>query len=197
MPYSWDDIRESAKHRAVLAIYRNAGPVTKPYYQHAHHLDGKNEENWAIQWCLWHSFRMFRNGSGAKMPKIELRAREFDAINGTPSSGSSSGASDEPLVQPETPTHWTGFDPSVMDERYLGPGMPDSPSWRSTGELLSISIETWSTLTYVQGRQMRVSRLHHLGREMFIMTLLETCKVRIEERAPEDVLGIWQRAFSC
>lgn len=134
------------------------------------------------------------------MPKIELRAREFDAINGTPSSGSSSGASDEPLVQPETPTCWTGFDPSVMDGRYLGPGMPDSPSWRSTGELLSISIETWSTLTYVQGRQMRVSRLHHPGREMFIMTLLETCKVRIKERQNDAANracfdGIWEIAL--
>jgi len=132
---------ETAKHRAVLAVYRNASPVTKPYYQHAHYLDGRNEENWAIQWCLWHSFRMFRNGSGAGVPRIELEARQFDAVDGTPSSASSSDISERyagPIVPPETPT-WQGrFDHSATDGRYIGPGMPDSPSWRSTGECFKV-----------------------------------------------------------
>jgi len=134
MPYSWDDIIESAKHRAVLAIYRNASPDTKPFYQQAHYLDGKNEENWAIQWCLWHSFRMFRHGSGARVPQIALQARE---IEGTPSSsGSSSVVSErsvDPMVQPDTPT-WGRSDHSTEEFNYGTPIVPDSPSWRSTGE---------------------------------------------------------------
>lgn len=136
MPYTWDDIIETAKHRAVLSIFRNAGPVTKPYYEQAHYIDGKNEENWAIQWCLWHSFRMFRNGSGASVPRIafEHETPDFQAMRSLPSSssGNSSGIGERDVglvVQPETPT-WLGR----LNGPYTGPGMPESPSWRSSGE---------------------------------------------------------------
>jgi len=128
---------ESAKHRAVLAVYRNASPVTKPYYQHAHYVDGRNEENWAIQWCLWHSFRMFRNNSGARLPRVELETRQPDATDGAPSTENSSGASErcaEPVVQPGTPAWSERSGPAGINGRYTGTETPDSPSWRSTGE---------------------------------------------------------------
>jgi len=51
---------ETARYRAVLELYRTACPLTRPYYNLGVYYDGPNEENWAIQWILWHSFRLTR-----------------------------------------------------------------------------------------------------------------------------------------
>jgi hypothetical protein len=50
-------ITESSLHREVLNIYYTASERTKPWYDLGRYLEGINEENWVIRWCLWHVFR--------------------------------------------------------------------------------------------------------------------------------------------
>lgn len=57
-PYKWDALSETAKHRAILDIYANAGSVVKYYYDLGRVCNSVGvEENWVIRWFLWHSFR--------------------------------------------------------------------------------------------------------------------------------------------
>jgi len=56
-PYSSNMITETALHREVLNIYYTASHRTKPWYDLGKYVEGSNEENWVIRWCLWHVFR--------------------------------------------------------------------------------------------------------------------------------------------
>ena len=61
-PYKWDQLSETAKHREILNIYARASPRARRYYEKAHSRNPVRqgewvEENWAIRWYIWHSFR--------------------------------------------------------------------------------------------------------------------------------------------
>lgn len=61
-PYRWDQLTETAKHREIMNIYARASPRTRYFYDKAHSRNSVRqgewvEENWAIRWYLWHSFR--------------------------------------------------------------------------------------------------------------------------------------------
>lgn len=64
-PYGWTYIMETAKHREILALHRNASTETRTYYDKGYYTDGVNAENWVIQWLLWHSFRSYRTRPGS------------------------------------------------------------------------------------------------------------------------------------
>ncbi|KAF2276658.1 uncharacterized protein EI97DRAFT_376302 [Westerdykella ornata] len=68
-PYRWDQLSETAKHREILNIYHLASPRTRSFYDRARYRarvkqDEWVEENWAIRWFLWHSFRYRDNREG-------------------------------------------------------------------------------------------------------------------------------------
>ncbi|KAH8725135.1 hypothetical protein GQ44DRAFT_739916 [Phaeosphaeriaceae sp. PMI808] len=56
-PYKWDELSETAKHRAILTVVENAPPHTRYYYAMGRYQTNVNEENWVARWYLWHSFR--------------------------------------------------------------------------------------------------------------------------------------------
>ncbi|OCL10337.1 hypothetical protein AOQ84DRAFT_337612 [Glonium stellatum] len=65
-PYSWDNLSETARHREILNIYRSASITTRVYYDYGSYRSGPNEENWVVQWCLWHVFRYRDNRNKAR-----------------------------------------------------------------------------------------------------------------------------------
>ena len=72
--YKWDQLSETAKHRAILRIVENASAQTRPYYDQGHHSTEISQgniiqENWVARWYLWHSFRNRDNRStGSQQP---------------------------------------------------------------------------------------------------------------------------------
>lgn len=60
-PYTYNQITETARHSEILNIYRLATPETRQFYDRGRYIDGPNEENWVIRWCLYHSFRYTDN----------------------------------------------------------------------------------------------------------------------------------------
>ena len=80
IPYCWDDIMETSRYRAVLELYRTACPLTRPYYDYAVYYDGPNEENWAVQWILWHAFRLTRP-LGPTVEESVLQSTEKEDAN--------------------------------------------------------------------------------------------------------------------
>lgn len=60
-PYTYNQITETARHREILTIYRNAAVETRTFYNRGQFFEGPNEENWIIRWCLYHSFRYTDN----------------------------------------------------------------------------------------------------------------------------------------
>ena len=61
-PYRWDQLTETAKHREIMHIFATASPRARYFYDKAHYSTQVRqgewvEENWAIRWYLWHSFR--------------------------------------------------------------------------------------------------------------------------------------------
>jgi len=56
-PFSNAQVSETATHREILNIYRNARPETKTFYDMGRDTQGLEEENWVIRWLLWHVFR--------------------------------------------------------------------------------------------------------------------------------------------
>lgn len=65
-PFAWDNLSETARHKEILNIYRNASPQTRRYYDVGAWRDGPNEENWVVKWCLWHVFRYRDNRNRAR-----------------------------------------------------------------------------------------------------------------------------------
>jgi hypothetical protein len=57
VPYKWDELSETAKHREILTIVHNATTHTRPYYAMGRYQTSVNEENWVARWYLWHTFR--------------------------------------------------------------------------------------------------------------------------------------------
>ncbi|KAF2089328.1 hypothetical protein K490DRAFT_63465 [Saccharata proteae CBS 121410] len=90
-PYSSNQITETAMHREVLNVYYSASQYTKPYYDLAHYVDGRNEDNWIIRWLLWHVFRYRDNRNrnrGARSDSDEDLCTGHSTATGQPKSGS-------------------------------------------------------------------------------------------------------------
>ncbi|KAF2741660.1 hypothetical protein M011DRAFT_378461, partial [Sporormia fimetaria CBS 119925] len=56
-PYKWDQLSETAKHKELLHIYRTASPRARMFFDKGSYTTTVEEENWAVAWYLWHSFR--------------------------------------------------------------------------------------------------------------------------------------------
>lgn len=56
-PYFISQISETAMHRTIQEVYRNASRETRAIYDKARSAHGDQEENWIIRWMLWHVFR--------------------------------------------------------------------------------------------------------------------------------------------
>ncbi|QIW96694.1 hypothetical protein AMS68_002212 [Peltaster fructicola] len=56
-PFSNSQISETAMHREIMLVYRQASAETRPCYDLAQNTDSTEAENWVIRWCLWHVFR--------------------------------------------------------------------------------------------------------------------------------------------
>ncbi|XTI85523.1 hypothetical protein V2W45_1340474 [Cenococcum geophilum] len=86
-PYSWDNLSETARHREILNIYRSASPITKAYYDYGSYRSGPNEENWVVQWCLWHVFRYRDNRNKARSNGAATGSYHDGYVPGGPASG--------------------------------------------------------------------------------------------------------------
>lgn len=56
-PYSHAHVSETAIHREILRIYRDARAETRVVYNLGRDTERVEEENWVIRWMLWHVFR--------------------------------------------------------------------------------------------------------------------------------------------
>jgi hypothetical protein len=102
-PYKWDQLSETAKHREILNIYARASPRARHFYDKAHYRTPVRqgefiEENWAIRWFLWHSFRYRDNrdhraardtsgggggvGQASAGENIDARRAQLEAVRG-------------------------------------------------------------------------------------------------------------------
>lgn len=87
-PYTYNQITESARHTEILNIYRLAAPETRQFYERGRYIDGPNEENWVIRWCLYHSFRYTDNRN-----RVRSKANRAAASGATQPSGSGTSSS--------------------------------------------------------------------------------------------------------
>lgn len=74
-PYKWDQLSETAKHAEILRIYNMASPYTRYYYDKGRYTTQVYQgvfvdENWAIRWFLWHSFR-YRDNRDTRAPRAD------------------------------------------------------------------------------------------------------------------------------
>lgn len=85
-PYRWDQLSETAKHREILNIFARASPRTRQFYERAHYRtpirqDEWLEENWAIRWYIWHSFRYRDNRDNRGERQVAAKAAQAAPAN--------------------------------------------------------------------------------------------------------------------
>jgi hypothetical protein len=79
---------ETAMHREVLNIWRNAAPDTRRYYDFGSIQDSAVTDNWVIRWCLWHVFRYRDNRNGRRpAPACEPKDAYGQSLTPTEQSG--------------------------------------------------------------------------------------------------------------
>jgi len=81
-PYTYNQITETARHREILTIYRNASPETGSFYERGQFFEGANEENWIIRWCLYHSFRYTDNRNRTRSRGRKLMSQRSNSSDG-------------------------------------------------------------------------------------------------------------------
>ncbi|EAT78217.2 hypothetical protein HBH56_230690 [Parastagonospora nodorum] len=92
MPYKWDEISETAKHREILTVVNNAPPITKYFYTLGRYQTTVNEENWVARWYLWHSFRYRDNREPRQRTAVAVnRGHGGRQTSGLPIGGTASG----------------------------------------------------------------------------------------------------------
>lgn len=57
VPYKWNELSETAKHREIIYFSWTGFHQTQPYYDKGHFQQGPDEDNAVMRWYLWHSFR--------------------------------------------------------------------------------------------------------------------------------------------
>lgn len=93
-PFQYSQLMETSIHVEILAMVRDASPVTQATFQRGVYRKGDNEENWIARWCLWHAFRNSRStSSGGAQGQPTAQATVNGDVEGDSSTASGSASS--------------------------------------------------------------------------------------------------------
>ena len=91
---TYSDFTETAVHREIANIYKDAKPPLKAWYNIGYYWQDGNNENWVIRWAIYKSFRNSVNRG---------RSRTGGSINGTSAKPVGSMRSSAGIVATATP----------------------------------------------------------------------------------------------